>query len=149
MSQEPREANKLQLAIALAQGSSISAWARANNVANETARRWAHEPKVRAEIEVFRRHAIDSAVGVLAKHANWAAAEICKLAGHAESESVKLSALKAVLANMMSVSKYSGLEERMGELEEHVRQQQGGVTGHVSELNSQSEDRGCGETEPT
>ena len=59
--------NKLQLAVALAQGSSISAWARANDVAKETARRWAREPEVRAEIEAFRRRAIDRAVGVFAR----------------------------------------------------------------------------------
>jgi hypothetical protein len=139
MNEEPRERNKLQLAVALAQGSSISAWARANNVPKETARRWAREPEVRAEIEAFRRDAIDRAVGVLAKHAGWAAVGICKLAGGAGSESVKLSALRAVLADVMSVSKYSGLEERMAGLEQHVREQQGGGNGQVSELNSQSE----------
>lgn len=47
---------------------------------------------------------------------------------------------------MMAVSKYSGLEERMGELEAHVRQQQGADTGRVLEVNSQSENHGCGET---
>ena len=29
---------------------------------------------------------------------------------------------------MIAVSKYSGLEERMAELEQHVREQQGGET---------------------
>jgi hypothetical protein len=149
MAEEPRERNKLELAVALAKGCSISGWARANHVAKETARRWAREPEVRAEVEAFRRHAIDRAVGVFTKHADWAAVEICKLAGGAESESVKLSALKAVLANLMSVSKYAGLEERMGELEAHVRQQQGGGTGPVSELNSPIENLGCSETEAT
>ena len=66
MSEEPRERNKLDLAIALARGTSISAWARANDVAKETARRWSLEPEVRAEIEAFRRRAIDRAVGVFA-----------------------------------------------------------------------------------
>jgi hypothetical protein len=136
MSEEPIEPNKLQLAVALAQGSSISEWARANNVAKETARRWSHEREVLDEIEAFRRHAIDRAVGILAKNASWAAGEICKLAGDAESESVKLSALRAVLADVIAVSKYSGLEERMGELEAHVRQQQGAGVPHVSEFNS-------------
>ena len=67
MSEEPRERNKLDLAIALARGTSISAWARANDVAKETARRWSREPEVRAEIEAFRRRAIDRAVGVFCR----------------------------------------------------------------------------------
>src|SRR6476619_1302435 len=123
---EPRERDKLGLAVALARGSSISAWARANGVAKETARRWSHEPEVRALVEDTRRRAIDRAVGVLAGRAGWAATGICKIAGGAESESVRLRAFRAVLSDMMAVSKYSGLEERMNELEEHVRRQKAG-----------------------
>ena len=136
MSEEPRERNKLDLAVALAQGSSISAWARANDVAKETARRWAHEPEVRAEIEAFRRRAIDRAVGVFARRAGWAANGICKLAGGAESESVKLRALRAVLGDMIAVSRYSGLEERMAELEEHVQEAAGRRNGQGCAIKS-------------
>ena len=88
--------------------------------AQETARRWAHEPEC-AEIEAFRRRAIDRAVGLLAKNAGWAAGGICKLAKEAESESVKLRAFRSILSDMMAVSKYSGLEARLAELEEHYR----------------------------
>jgi hypothetical protein len=136
MAEEPRQQSKLQLAVALAQGSSISAWARANDVAKETARRWAREPEVRAEIEAFRRRAIDRAVGVFAKRAGWAANGICKLAGGAESESVRLRAFRAVLDELMAVSRFSGLDERMAELEEYVRKQQGGETGQDSAVKS-------------
>ena len=123
MSEEPRERNKLELAFALAKGSSIRAWARANNVPKKTARRWAHESEVRAEVEAFRRRAIDRAVGVLACRTGWAASRMCKIAGGAESESVRLRALRAILGGMMTVSRYSGLEERMAGLEAHVRAQ--------------------------
>ena len=136
MSEEPREVNKLQLAVALANGSSIGAWARANNVSKETARRWAREPEVRAEIEAIRRRAVDRAVSIFARRAGWAAGRICKLAGGAESESVKLRALRAVLGDMMAVSKYSGLDERMSELEEFVKKQQGGGTAQISDVKS-------------
>ena len=136
MAEEIRESNKLQLAAALAQGSSISAWARANNVAKETARRWAREPEVRAEIEAFRRRAVDRAVDVFARRAGWAAVGICKLAGGAESETVRLRAFRAVLSDMMAVSKFSGLDERMSELEEFVKKQQGGGTTQFSDVKS-------------
>jgi hypothetical protein len=128
MSEEPRERNKLELAAALARGISISAWARANDVAKQTAQRWAHEPEVRAEVAAIRRGALDRAVGVFARRAGWAATGICKLAGGAESESVKLSAFKAVLNEYIAVSRHSGLDERMAELEEFVKKRQGGET---------------------
>jgi hypothetical protein len=125
MSEEPRECNKFSLAVALARGSSIRRWALTNNVPRETARRWAHEPDVRLTVESLRRRAIDRAVGVLAGRSSWAAGGICKLAKSAESESVQLRALKSVLSDMIAVSKYSGLEERMTGLEAHVRAQTG------------------------
>ena len=136
MSEEPRERNKLDLAAALAQGRSISAWARANDVPKQTARRWALEPEVRAEIAAIRRSAINQAAGVFARRVGWAAHGICKLAGAAESESVKLSALRAVLGEFIAVSRHSGLDERMAELEEYVRKQQGGDRARGSAVNS-------------
>jgi hypothetical protein len=129
---EPRERNELSLANALAKGTSIRAWARANDVPKSTAIHWAKEPEVRAEIEAFRRRAIDQAVGAFAGHAAWAAKGICALAEGAESESVKLRAMRAIFADMMAVSRYSGLEERMAELEAHVREQRGGGASQPS-----------------
>ena len=43
----------------------------------------------------------------------WAADGIAKLAENAESESVKLAALRAILSDMMAVSEFAGLEDRM------------------------------------
>ena len=126
--EEPRERKKLELAVALAKGSSISAWARANNVPRQTARRWAHEPEVRTEIEAYRRGVIDRAVGLLAKNASWAAGGICKLAKESDSDSVKLRAFRSILLEMMAVSKYSGLEARLAEIEQHYRAQLPGVS---------------------
>jgi hypothetical protein len=125
MSEEPRERNKLDLAVALARGSSISAWARKNKVPKETARRWSHEPEVRAEVENCRRRWIDRAVGVFAGQASWAAVRTCKLARGAESESVQLRATRAILSDMIAASKYSGLEERMTKLEARAKEQGG------------------------
>jgi hypothetical protein len=65
------------------------------------------------------------------------------MAGGAESEALKLRAFRAVLSDMMAVSKYSGLEERMGELEEYVKTQQGGETAQVSAVKSQGENLGA------
>src|SRR5262249_45031934 len=125
MHEEPEKGTKMHLALALAQGISIRAWARANNVPRVTAQRWSHDPEVRKAVVTCRRRVIDRAVGMLAGRSSWAAGRICKLAGGAESESVRLRALKSVLSDMMAVSKYSGLEERMAGLGAHVRAQRG------------------------
>ena len=45
------------------------------------------------------------------------------LAKGAESESVRLSALRALLKDMMAVSQYTGLEERLTEVEGLIREQ--------------------------
>jgi hypothetical protein len=51
---------------------------------------------------------------------------IAELAESAESESVRLRALRAILGDMMAVSKYTGLEDRVAGLEERVREQNEG-----------------------
>ena len=121
MSGEHRESSKTELALALAQGISCAEWARANNVPKMTAYRWASQPKVLLQVEACRRRAIDRAVGQMTKRVTWVVGRMHTLAKAAESESVQLSALKALLANMMSVSKYSGLEGRMARIEENRR----------------------------
>ena len=51
----------------------VAEWASKNNVPKRTAQRWASEPKVRAEVEAYRRRALDRAVGLMSKRATWAA----------------------------------------------------------------------------
>ena len=113
---------KAQLALAIAQGTSIAVWARKNNVPRRTATRWASEPKVRAAVESCRRRALDRAIGRLAKRVTWAADGIAKLARDAVSESVKLAALRAIFSNMMAVSEFDGLEQRITEIEEQLHE---------------------------
>ena len=117
--------SKTQLAIAIAQGDSAAKWASKNTVPLRTAQRWAREPQVRATVERIRRRAIDRAVGLMSKRARWAAEHIVKLGQIAASESVKLAALRAVLSDIMAVSKLGGLEDRMTEIEEQIRDRTG------------------------
>jgi hypothetical protein len=124
---ENSKTRKSQLALAIAQGTSIAVWARKNDVPDRTAYRWASEPNVRAAIDSYRRRAIDR----LAKRVTWAADGIAKLARDAASESVKLAALRAIFSNMMTVSEFAGLEQRITEIEEqfHERTESTGLPG--------------------
>jgi hypothetical protein len=100
-------------------------WARKNDVPNRTAYRWAKEPKVRAKIKSYHRHALGRAIGRLAARVTWAADGIVKLADEASSESVKLAALRSIFSNMMAVSKFAGLEDRVNEIEEQLNERTG------------------------
>jgi len=96
---------------------------RGNQVPKRTAYRWAGEPKVRAAVESDRRRAIDRAIGRMARRVTWATDGIAKLAKGAESESVKLTALRAILSDMMAVSQFAGLELRITEIDEQLDEQ--------------------------
>jgi hypothetical protein len=111
---------KTQLALALARGVTPAKWARDSNVAQNTAYRWAREPEVRKLVESCRRQMIDQAVGQMTRHTIKAASGIVKLAEEATSETVRLRALRSIFSDLIAASKYSGLEQRMSELEERV-----------------------------
>jgi hypothetical protein len=125
MSQEQPKGGKTQLALALAQGISAARWARANQVPKNTAYRWARDPEVRKAVESHRRRTIDEAIGQMTKQSKWAVGGIIKIAREAESDSVRLRAFRALFSDMMAVSKHSGLEARMAELEEKLEEQRG------------------------
>jgi hypothetical protein len=129
MPENVRKNHKNELASAIARGESITAWAHSNGVPLSTAFRWSQEPKVRREVEAWRRRALDRTIGRLASLSMKAADGITKLAQGAESESVQLRAWRAILADQMAVSKFSDLEYRMAEIEGQLSER----TGHADQ----------------
>jgi hypothetical protein len=99
MTEQPPKNTKAQLALAIAQGISVAAWARASGVPSATAYRWAGDPVVRKTAETCRRRMMEAANRRMAKHSAWAADEIVRLAKSTESDSVKLEAFRTILAN--------------------------------------------------
>ncbi len=116
---------KNKLAVAIARGESITAWARQNQVSRRTAFRWAKDPQVRRAVDAWRRRSLNRAIGRMASLAMKAADGIARLAEGAESESVQLRAWRAILADQMAVAKFSNLEQRMVEIEEQLRERTG------------------------
>jgi hypothetical protein len=125
MSGESRKSAKAKLAFAIAQGVSIAKWARANEVAAQTAFRWAREPAVRKAVETYRRRTIDEALGRMSKNTAWAADGIVTIAKHAESDALRFRACRAIFSDMMTVAKFSDLENRIGELQDHIQRGNG------------------------
>ena len=108
------------LALAVAGGKRVAAWAKAHDVAPRTAYTWTKRPGFRAKVARLRRRVLDRAVGQLAAAAAKNAAEINKLATGAESEAVRLAAARAALADLIQVQRHLALEDRVAELEKRV-----------------------------
>jgi hypothetical protein len=121
MSKRNNQIQKANLALAMAGGSTVKAWAEANGVPDRTARTWSHCPEVLRRVRRIRRKALDRAIGRLSRNATAAADQVIKLAKDALSEAVRLNAARAVLADLMAVSDYAALEDRLAEVERKLR----------------------------
>ena len=88
-----------------------------------TTQRWAQDRNVRREVDACRRRGLNPGAPGLTGMAMNAVDGIAHLAQGAESESVQLRAWRGVLADLMSVSKFSVLEYRMTEIEEELDKQ--------------------------
>jgi hypothetical protein len=64
-------------------------------------------------VEACRRRLIDQAIGMLSGKATWSVGRITRLADSAESESVRLRALRGMLTDMISSSKRVGRKPRL------------------------------------
>jgi hypothetical protein len=114
---------KAALALALAGGSTVKAWATAHDVPVRTAYSWARSPEVRKKVRGIQRRALQRAIGCLSRHAAAAADKIGRLATGAQSEAVQLQAARAVLADLMQVADYADHEHRITALERRVHDQ--------------------------
>jgi transposase len=104
MTKEYRQERKARLALALAQGRSVAAWAIENHVPRSTAYRWAGQPEVRAAAESSRRRACNRVLGRLARRAYCESYQVVKLAESAESEPVRLRALRSIVSRAIAMS---------------------------------------------
>jgi hypothetical protein len=102
MTEESIDPQKLDLAVAIARGMPIVRWAQQNEVPERTAYRWSAERAVRSQVDSIRRRALDEAIGVMAERATWAVTGIVELGRRAESECVRLSALRAVMSDLIA-----------------------------------------------
>jgi hypothetical protein len=121
MSTRNNHSEKSGLALAIAAGASVPAWAKKNQVPQRTARTWAKCPEVLELVQRIRSQALDRAIGRLSKNATAAADKIAELVNSAASQAVQLHAARAVLAELMAVSNYTALEGRLAEVEKRLR----------------------------
>jgi transposase-like protein len=120
MNQRNNRDQKAALALAIAGGRTVKAWAKDHDVPERTAYSWARSPEVRNLVRRIQRRAIGRAAGCLSRNAAAAAAKIARLADSAQSESIQLQAARAVLAELMQLADYADHEDRIAELERRV-----------------------------
>jgi hypothetical protein len=112
------------LALAIAAGRSIASWCRETGEPKRSAYRMAKTPECQQLVQEIRRRAIDRAIGRLARHAAKSVDEIVKLATKGQSEAVRLSAARAVLADLMSVQSHAELEREVRMIKERLDAQE-------------------------
>jgi hypothetical protein len=91
-------------------------------VPRSTAYRWAGRPEVRSAAESCRRRACNRALRRMARRAYWESHRIAELARIAESEPVKLQALRSILADAAAVSNLSHLKRRVAAIQEELHE---------------------------
>ena len=116
------EIPKDQLALHLASGGAVADWARAHGIPDRTAYSWSRFPEVRERTESFRRAVLAEAVKRLGAHAAAAAGQIVKQAEDARSETVRLQAARAVLAEFMSASNYTSMAGQLADIVRRLRE---------------------------
>jgi hypothetical protein len=138
MQEEHSQDQKARLAVAIARGKSVSAWARKNDVPERTAFEWASEPEVRKSVELWRRRVLNIALDRLTALAPEAIAQlsgkansgpvppragraILALSGKANSGRVQPRAGRAILADRKSDAELARLEARLAAVEEQLR----------------------------
>src|SRR5262245_23331315 len=69
MSKRNNQIQKANLALAMAAGSTVRAWADANGVAERTARTWSHSQEVLDQVEAIPREIVHCTIGRLSDNA--------------------------------------------------------------------------------
>jgi hypothetical protein len=118
--ERPPKGSFAKLALWVAGGGKIAPWCRKHGVAPRSAYRWSKTPKFQAKVDEHRRRASDRAIGLLAKSAVTAIEGMVRLAKSAESEPVKLSAQRGILAELRDMSDFASLSKRLAALERRV-----------------------------
>ena len=115
-----------ELAVEVANGGSIPAWAKKNKLSERTVYSWTGKAEFRALVSAHRRRITDAVIGELIRNAKKSVATIAKLAESATTEPVKLQAARAILTELVALTNWSALEERVAELEKGRRHAESG-----------------------
>lgn len=104
------------LAIAVAVGQSVRAWAEANDVPVRTAYRWCNTPEFKARVRTLRDELVNRTLGVMTE-ASVKAARVMESLLDSPVERVRLNAARDLLSIFLTVRSDVDLAERVAALE--------------------------------
>jgi transposase len=120
MHPEPDETRLEMLAISVARGRSLRQAAKASDVAETTARRWAAEKGFKDRVATRRAEIIGQATGRLSRLAGKAADTLGDLLDAKHEPEIRLKAARAVLQDLLAVREHAELNERLALIEERM-----------------------------
>ena len=116
----PRPENKSEydaLVLATAIGQKTSAWCKETGVAQSTASAWKASPEFRAAVEAEQKEMLTRARSRLAAGAELAATTMLNMAHSAISEPTKLAAANSILRNLVEMTDFVEIRDRLEALE--------------------------------
>lgn len=109
------------LAFHQATGGSVASFSRSEKIPRRTCYAWTKELGYQEKVAAYRANVVDRLVGSLAGLGKAAVKEIGVLAKGAESESVRLQACRAILADLISVGQYAVSVKQFDDLKAEVK----------------------------
>ena len=114
-------------ALAVAAGSSVSQWAKANEIPVRTTYGWSRTTEFKSLVASHRQRIVDRAVGKLTKHAQRLSTRSRNFVKSGETDAIKLNAAKAVISTLIEIESHSmtmrtlsDLASRIDSLEKHT-----------------------------
>lgn len=114
------------LALAYASGTTIKAWADANQISPNTCYHWTKDAEFKRLVAEYRSQMIQACLGQLIKGSSTAAAQIVTLVEKAENESTRLAACRTVLEHLVGLTQFANLQEQIEALKAEVSALKGG-----------------------
>jgi hypothetical protein len=105
------------LALHVACGGSVAAFAREQEIPRRTCYLWTKEPGFVSKTAGYRDKILDKLVGRLAKLGGKAVSGISVLASKSESESIRLAACRAILSDLISIGTYTANARQFAAME--------------------------------
>lgn len=101
-------------------GQTLAQFAEKRQLSPRTVQSWAGLPEVQDQVRAIRQGMVDRAVGQLSSLAAASVTSIARLASKAESEAVRLAALKTLLTELVNVASYADLAAEIAQLRDEV-----------------------------
>src|SRR3954465_14151765 len=114
------------LVIAVATGSTIAAWCKRTGTGRTTVSGWQREPRFAEDVARIRSELLNEAVGKFTKAVSDVADGMIKLARSATSEATRLAAQKAVLENLVQLTEFAEIKQRIEAIEQRLKEPQKG-----------------------